>query len=132
MRPIESCKGCGQLFGFLPRGYCADCLDAREEQFATVKEWLFEHRGASIAAASEATGVPDATIMSFIREGRLEFVGAGGGDGGVPLTAEDVADVIGYALDAPGHVNLDLVTMRPVAQSAQHLLARTPLRVRGD
>lgn len=49
-----------------------------------------------------------------------------------PLLAEDVADVIGYALDAPGHVNLDLVTMRPVAQSAQHILARGPLRVRGE
>jgi len=48
-----------------------------------------------------------------------------------PLVAEDVADVIAYALDAPGHVNLDLVTMRPVAQSAQHILARGPLRVRG-
>ncbi|MFC6326393.1 SDR family oxidoreductase [Microbacterium koreense] len=49
-----------------------------------------------------------------------------------PLTAHDVADVIAYALDAPGHVNLDLVTMRPVAQSAQHLLARGPLRVRQE
>jgi NADP-dependent 3-hydroxy acid dehydrogenase YdfG len=48
-----------------------------------------------------------------------------------PLTAGDVADVIAYALNAPGHVNLDLITMRPVAQSAQHLLARGPLRVRG-
>jgi NADP-dependent 3-hydroxy acid dehydrogenase YdfG len=47
-----------------------------------------------------------------------------------PLTAGDVADVIVYALDAPGHVNLDLITMRPVAQSAQHLLARGPLRPR--
>lgn len=49
-----------------------------------------------------------------------------------PLVAEDVADVIVYAMNAPGHVNLDLVTMRPVAQSAQHLLARGPLRVRMD
>ncbi|TDN88472.1 SDR family oxidoreductase [Microbacterium sp. BK668] len=49
-----------------------------------------------------------------------------------PLTAADVADVIGYALNAPGHVNLDLVTMRPVAQSAQHLLARGPLRPRDE
>lgn len=48
-----------------------------------------------------------------------------------PLTADDVADVVRYALDAPGHVNIDLVTVRPVAQSAQHLLARGPLRVRG-
>lgn len=47
-----------------------------------------------------------------------------------PLVADDVADVIAYALDAPGHVNLDLVTMRPVAQSAQHLLARGPLTTR--
>ncbi|MDE0547264.1 SDR family oxidoreductase [Microbacterium sp. C7(2022)] len=47
-----------------------------------------------------------------------------------PLRAHDVADVIAYALDAPGHVNLDLVTMRPVAQSAQHLLARGPLHPR--
>lgn len=48
-----------------------------------------------------------------------------------PLTGEDVADVIAYALNAPGHVNLDLITMRPVAQSAQFLLARGPLRPRG-
>jgi NADP-dependent 3-hydroxy acid dehydrogenase YdfG len=47
-----------------------------------------------------------------------------------PLLADDVADVIRYALESPGHVNLDLITMRPVAQSAQHLLARGPLRVR--
>lgn len=47
-----------------------------------------------------------------------------------PLVAEDVADVIVYAMNAPGHVNLDLVIMRPVAQSAQHVLARGPLRVR--
>lgn len=49
-----------------------------------------------------------------------------------PLVADDVADVIAYALGTPAHVNLDLITMRPVAQSAQHLLARGPLRVRSD
>jgi NADP-dependent 3-hydroxy acid dehydrogenase YdfG len=47
-----------------------------------------------------------------------------------PLQASDVADVIAYALNAPAHVNLDLVTIRPVAQSAAHLLARGPLQVR--
>lgn len=49
-----------------------------------------------------------------------------------PLVAEDVADVIVYALNAPAHVNLDLVTMRPVAQAAAHVLARGPLRPRGS
>jgi NADP-dependent 3-hydroxy acid dehydrogenase YdfG len=43
-----------------------------------------------------------------------------------PLTAEDCADVIAYALGAPQHVNLDLVTIRPLAQAAQHKVARGP------
>ncbi|WP_166320223.1 SDR family oxidoreductase [Microbacterium excoecariae] len=47
-----------------------------------------------------------------------------------PLTADDVADVVAYALTAPGHVNLDLVTLRPVAQAAQHLVHRGPLAPR--
>lgn len=47
-----------------------------------------------------------------------------------PLQASDVADVIAYALNAPAHVNLDLVTIRPVAQAAPHLLAKGPLTPR--
>ena len=48
-----------------------------------------------------------------------------------PLTADDVADVVAYSLNVPGHVNLDLVTLRPVAQAAQHLVHRGPLTPRG-
>lgn len=51
---------------------------------------------------------------------------------GEPLVADDIADLITYALNAPGHVNLDLVVIRPVAQAAPHLLARGPLRPRGE
>lgn len=49
-----------------------------------------------------------------------------------PLIADDVAELIAYALNAPRRVNLDLVTMRPLAQAAQHLLARGALHVRTD
>lgn len=41
-----------------------------------------------------------------------------------PLTAEDCADVISYALNAPHHVNLDLVTLRPLAQASNSQVAR--------
>jgi NADP-dependent 3-hydroxy acid dehydrogenase YdfG len=41
-----------------------------------------------------------------------------------PLTAEDVADVVRYAVTAPHHVNLDQIVMRPVAQAANHKLIR--------
>jgi NADP-dependent 3-hydroxy acid dehydrogenase YdfG len=41
-----------------------------------------------------------------------------------PLTAEDVADVVRYAVCAPHHVNLDQIVIRPVAQAATHKLIR--------
>ena len=47
-----------------------------------------------------------------------------------PLTAHDIALVIAEALALPGHVNLDRVTVRPVAQRAQHRLHRGPLAMR--
>ncbi|HET6209750.1 MAG TPA: SDR family NAD(P)-dependent oxidoreductase [Jatrophihabitans sp.] len=42
-----------------------------------------------------------------------------------PLTAEDVADVIAFVATRPAHVNLDLVVVKPLAQAASHLVART-------
>jgi NAD(P)-dependent dehydrogenase (short-subunit alcohol dehydrogenase family) len=44
-----------------------------------------------------------------------------------PLSPEDVAEVIVTALEMPPHVNLDQVTVRPVAQAAQHKLVRGKL-----
>jgi NADP-dependent 3-hydroxy acid dehydrogenase YdfG len=44
-----------------------------------------------------------------------------------PLSAEDVAEVIVASLELPSHINLDQVTMRPVAQAAQHKLVRGKL-----
>lgn len=47
-----------------------------------------------------------------------------------PLIAEDVAREIVHAIELPGHVNLDLVTIKPVAQAAPHKVIRQPLKVR--
>ena len=38
-----------------------------------------------------------------------------------------VAEVIVTSLELPSHINLDQVTMRPVAQAAQHKLVRGKL-----
>lgn len=48
-----------------------------------------------------------------------------------PLTAADIADVIAYTLNAPPHVNIDHVLIRPVAQAAAHRLVRGPLAAKG-
>jgi NADP-dependent 3-hydroxy acid dehydrogenase YdfG len=47
-----------------------------------------------------------------------------------PLTAEDVAAAIVHALELPSHVNLDLITVKPVAQAAPHKVVRGELRPR--
>ena len=41
-----------------------------------------------------------------------------------PLTPEDVADVVKYAVSLPHHINLDEIIIRPVAQAATHKLIR--------
>lgn len=46
-----------------------------------------------------------------------------------PLTADDVAEAIVHALELPDHVNLDLVTVKPVAQATTQAL-KGPLRVK--
>ncbi|MEV1129797.1 SDR family NAD(P)-dependent oxidoreductase [Agromyces sp. NPDC049794] len=49
-----------------------------------------------------------------------------------PLVAEDIAEVIVDAVLKPRHVDLDLIVVKPVAQSAPHLVAKGELRVRED
>lgn len=47
-----------------------------------------------------------------------------------PLTAEDVAETIVHAIELPAHVNLDLVTVKPVAQAVGGQTVKGPLRVK--
>lgn len=44
-----------------------------------------------------------------------------------PLSAADVAEAIVHSIELPSHVNLDLVTIKPVAQAAPTKLARGEL-----
>ncbi|ADI09152.1 MULTISPECIES: SDR family NAD(P)-dependent oxidoreductase [Streptomyces] len=41
-----------------------------------------------------------------------------------PLTADDVADTVEWAVTRPSHVNIDLMVIRPRAQAAQHKVHR--------
>lgn len=47
-----------------------------------------------------------------------------------PLSADDVAEAIVHSIELPGHVNLDLVTIKPVAQAAPHKVIRGELKPR--
>jgi NADP-dependent 3-hydroxy acid dehydrogenase YdfG len=43
-----------------------------------------------------------------------------------PLTGEDVAEAVTWAVTRPSHVNVDLMVLRPRAQAAQHKVHREP------
>jgi NADP-dependent 3-hydroxy acid dehydrogenase YdfG len=67
----------------------------RTDEFA-----LNRYRGDSGQAAAVYAGVPE------------------------PLTADDVADTVAWAVTRPSHVNVDLLVLRPRAQAAQHKVYR--------
>jgi NADP-dependent 3-hydroxy acid dehydrogenase YdfG len=50
---------------------------------------------------------------------------AGVYDGLVPLTADDVAEVVAFAVTRPSHVNLDQIVMKPRAQASASRTHRT-------
>lgn len=47
-----------------------------------------------------------------------------------PLTADDIAESIVHSVELPAHVNLDLVTIKPVAQAQPYKLTRGELTTR--
>ena len=42
-----------------------------------------------------------------------------------PLTGEDVAEVCAFAVELPHHVDIDTLTLKPVAQAAPHKVIRS-------
>jgi hypothetical protein len=72
---VETCRECGRLFGFLPRGICVECQDLREQRFQAVKEYLRDNPGASVLQTATVTDVEEGLIVGWIREGRLQYSG---------------------------------------------------------
>ena len=83
-----------------------------------------ELNGERIRGIEVAPGMVRTEEFSLVRLGDEDKADAVYDGVEQPLTAEDCADVISYALNAPHHVNLDLVTVRPLAQAAAHRVAR--------
>jgi NADP-dependent 3-hydroxy acid dehydrogenase YdfG len=106
---------------------------AKFAQHALTEVLRLELSGEPIRVVEVAPGMVKTEEFSLVRFGgdreRADSVYA---DVPEPLVAEDVAAVIVDAVTKPRHVDLDLVVVKPVAQSAPHLVAKGPLTVRGS
>jgi NADP-dependent 3-hydroxy acid dehydrogenase YdfG len=98
---------------------------AKFAEHALVGALRLELNGEPIRVVEIAPGLVQTDEFALVRFGGDESKAAAVYDGvEEPLVADDVAEAIVHSVELPRHVNLDLVTIRPVAQSAQHKLFR--------
>ena len=103
-------------------GYTA----AKHGAAALVETLRLELNGRPVRVTEVAPGMVRTEEFSLVRlrgdAAAAERVYAGVS---APLTAEDVADCIAFAVTRPAHVNIDLLVVKPLAQAAPHKIART-------
>lgn len=79
MPDIRNCRRCNKIFNYiggLP--ICYDCKKQDEINFKRVKEYLYEHPGASLYEVSKELEISVQQIKVYLKEGRLEIVGESG------------------------------------------------------
>lgn len=71
---IRNCRMCGKLYNFIGgpyRNLCPNCIEKMEKKFDEVKEYIEEHKAATINEVSEECDVSSRQIEQWIREERL-------------------------------------------------------------
>jgi NADP-dependent 3-hydroxy acid dehydrogenase YdfG len=105
-------------------GYSA----AKHAEHALTETLRLELSGRPVRVVEIAPGMVRTEEFSRIRFGgdeeRAEAIYAGVDR---PLTADDIAACVAFAVELPPHVNVDLLTVRPLAQAAQHKVFRGQL-----
>jgi NADP-dependent 3-hydroxy acid dehydrogenase YdfG len=102
-------------------GYTA----AKHGATALVETLRLELNGRPVRVTEVAPGMVHTEEFSLVRY-RGDHAAADQVYAGVahPLSADDVADCIAFAVTRPAHVNIDLLVVKPIAQAAPHKVDR--------
>jgi NADP-dependent 3-hydroxy acid dehydrogenase YdfG len=104
-------------------GYCG----AKAAERAIAGAMRLELLGEPVRVAEVSPGMVHTEEFALTRFGgdraRADAMYAGVPN---PLTAEDVAECVSWVASLPPHVNIERLTVRPLAQAAQHKVLRTP------
>jgi NADP-dependent 3-hydroxy acid dehydrogenase YdfG len=115
----------GSIAGHLVYEGGAGYTAAKHGATALVETLRLELNGRPVRVTEVAPGMVHTEEFSLVRL-RGDAAAAAKVYEGVdaPLTAEDVADCIAFAVTRPAHVNVDLLVVKPLAQAAPHKVAR--------
>ena len=77
---VQTCSKCGRLFNWVGIGprLCPVCKDQEEDIFKKVKEYLWDHKGATMPEVIENCGATEKQIKQWLREQRIEFAKGSG------------------------------------------------------
>lgn len=92
---------------------------------ALARTLRLELNGEPVRVTEIAPGMVE-TDFSLTRFGGDAERAAAVYQGLTPLTPQDIAEIVAFAVTRPAHVDIDHLVVRPVAQAAAHLVARRP------
>ena len=117
----------GSIAGHLVYEGGAGYTAAKHAASAVVETLRLELNGRPIRVTEVAPGMVRTEEFALVRL-RGDADAAARVYAGVdePLTADDIADCIAFAVTRPRHVNVDLLVVKPLAQAAPHKVARRP------
>jgi len=115
----------GSIAGHLVYEGGAGYAAAKHGASALVETLRLELNGRPVRVTEIAPGMVQTDEFSLVRL-RGDAAAADRVYAGVekPLTAEDIADCIAFAVTRPAHVNIDLLVVKPLAQAAPYKVAR--------
>lgn len=72
---MRKCMRCGLMFQYNGSGHiiCPRCREIDQKEFDCVRDYVYEHKGATVIEVSDETGVKPGIIENFLRAGRLEI-----------------------------------------------------------
>ena len=70
---VRNCKNCGKMFNYIGKPICPTCEKRLEDKFQEVKQYVKEHREASITEVAEENEVSVNQIKRWVRQERLAF-----------------------------------------------------------
>lgn len=69
---IRNCPDCGKIFAYTNINLCPVCIQAEEEEFQRVKEYLYKNPQTGVHDLAEVTEVEEYKILRWLKIGRLQ------------------------------------------------------------